>query len=105
MWLYLQHPDVTTTIKYASLGLGVIASADLLRFSSSKFEAVYEGVLRWFMREEERVSPSTLSSARSYGLKLARLTLHRVKSMVRARACCSAVDDESDCRTNGSPQA
>jgi len=54
VWLYLQHPDVTTTIKYASLGLGVIASADLLRFSSSKFEAVYEGVLRWFMREEER---------------------------------------------------
>jgi diacylglycerol kinase (CTP) len=46
---WLSHPDVSNLIRYASIALAVIVSADLLRFEVAAFERVYERWLGYFM--------------------------------------------------------
>lgn len=50
---WLAHPHLPTLLFWLSVALGVIVTADLVRFSSAKFARVYNAVLGLFMREEE----------------------------------------------------
>lgn len=52
--VYLYHPSVPVLVRGFSVALAIIISADLLRFRYPAFEKFYEGVLGYFMREEER---------------------------------------------------
>lgn len=49
MLAWLSHPNVANVIRYAAIALGVIVSADLLRFKFPAFERVYEHYLGYFM--------------------------------------------------------
>lgn len=65
--VYLYHPSVPVLVRGFSVALAIIISADLLRFKYPAFEKFYEGVLGYFMREEERGKQCALYEA-NYGL-------------------------------------
>ncbi|SCZ88774.1 BZ3500_MvSof-1268-A1-R1_Chr2-1g04629 [Microbotryum saponariae] len=56
VYLWQQHPNVTTLLRWSLLIATIIVVADLIRFKSPAFELTYEKYLGYLMREHERES-------------------------------------------------
>ncbi|SGY23200.1 BQ5605_C019g08913 [Microbotryum silenes-dioicae] len=56
VYLWQQHTNVTTLLRWSLLIATIIVVADLIRFKSPAFELTYEKYLGYLMREHERES-------------------------------------------------